>query len=315
MKSFALFSFLLVTNLLCAQTFERTFNSSGYREDGKKVGEWNYFFRGKKQLTINYTTGEVPFILRDTSKYFVSVNGNWESMNVDEPPIPVEGMGNFRDLLKDSIFYPLSVVESKKEGKSVVYFEVDTLGLMQNYSISNSINQVCDDQLLRTLKKIDQKWIPAKRNGKKLTVRLALIIDYRLDENLSLTNNVLIQKGKPMPFEIIAKKERKKFDSSELMGDPAEFPGGQENLAKWLSEHLKYPKSAKRMGLEGKVFVKFFVEPDGSIGNPTVLKGFDAACDREAVRVISIMPKWKPGRYEGKPVSTYFTQVIVFRLN
>jgi protein TonB len=94
----------------------------------------------------------------------------------------------------------------------------------------------------------------------------------------------------------------------------AQFPGGQEALAKWLSRNLKYPPSASRMGLEGKVYVKFVVEPDGTITGAEILKGFDAACDKEAKRVVSIMPKWKSGKQGGRAVRSYFTQVVFFKL-
>lgn len=95
----------------------------------------------------------------------------------------------------------------------------------------------------------------------------------------------------------------------------AEFPGGYEALAKWLGKNLKYPRSAQMMGNEGKTYVKFIVESDGSITHVEVTKGFDGACDREAMRVVSMMPKWKAGKQGGRAVRSYFTLPVVFRLN
>ena len=69
------------------------------------------------------------------------------------------------------------------------------------------------------------------------------------------------------------------------------------------------------MGTEGKVTVKFVIEPDGSISNVDVLRGFDGACDKEAVRVIGIMPKWKPGKQGGRAVRQAYVLPVAFKLS
>lgn len=94
----------------------------------------------------------------------------------------------------------------------------------------------------------------------------------------------------------------------------AEFPGGLSSMYKWLGNNLKYPPSAKRMGIEGKAFVKFVVEPDGAISNIEIARGFDGACDKEAERVIGKMPKWKPGKQGGRAVRSYYTLPVVFKI-
>ncbi len=94
----------------------------------------------------------------------------------------------------------------------------------------------------------------------------------------------------------------------------AEFVGGLEGFYKWLQKNLRYPASARRMGLEGKVFVKFVIEPTGAISNVEVVKGFNGECDKEAQRVISIMPKWKPGRQSGRAVRQSYQLPIAFKL-
>jgi len=94
----------------------------------------------------------------------------------------------------------------------------------------------------------------------------------------------------------------------------AEFVGGLEGFYKWLQKNLRYPAAARRMGLEGKVFVKFVIEPTGVISGVEVVKGFNGECDKEAVRVISIMPKWKPGRQSGRAVRQSYQLPIAFKL-
>lgn len=93
------------------------------------------------------------------------------------------------------------------------------------------------------------------------------------------------------------------------------FPGGEKALMDYISENLKYPTVAQEAGIQGRVIIRFVVDNDGSISNVNILRGIDPACDNEAVRVVEAMPKWKPGKQRGKPVSVYFTLPIVFRLN
>lgn len=89
------------------------------------------------------------------------------------------------------------------------------------------------------------------------------------------------------------------------------FPG---NVQKWIAKNVKYPMIATEMGIEGKVFVQFVVERDGSVSNIRVARGVDASLDKEAVRVISEMPKWKPGKQRGKAVRVSYTLPIAFKL-
>ncbi len=94
-----------------------------------------------------------------------------------------------------------------------------------------------------------------------------------------------------------------------------EFPGGISAMFDYISERIKYPKMAQQMLVEGKVFVKFVVQQDGSIGGIKILQGIGYGCDDEAIRVISNMPKWSPGKQNGQPVNVYYTMPISFRLN
>ncbi|OFY22819.1 MAG: hypothetical protein A2W98_09570 [Bacteroidetes bacterium GWF2_33_38] len=94
-----------------------------------------------------------------------------------------------------------------------------------------------------------------------------------------------------------------------------EFVGGMEALIQYISKNIKYPKSAAKAGVEGKVFVSFFVNEDGAISGVVVEKGVSPELDKEALRVISKMPKWTPGENQGKPVKVALTLPIQFKLD
>ncbi|WP_255046587.1 M56 family metallopeptidase [Lacihabitans sp. CS3-21] len=94
-----------------------------------------------------------------------------------------------------------------------------------------------------------------------------------------------------------------------------EFVGGQAKMYQYLGENIKYPAAAQRANISGRVFVKFVVEDDGSIGDVNVMKGIGFGCDEEAIRVVKSMPRWKPGVQNGKNVRVYYNMPIVYRLD
>lgn len=93
-----------------------------------------------------------------------------------------------------------------------------------------------------------------------------------------------------------------------------EFPGGTPEMYKYLGQNMKYPQMAKEAGVQGKVFVQFVVEKDGSITDTKVLRGIGTGCDEEALRVVNKMPNWKPGKQRGKPVRVKYTLPVHFKL-
>jgi protein TonB len=94
-----------------------------------------------------------------------------------------------------------------------------------------------------------------------------------------------------------------------------EFPGGEVALQKYIASHVQYPEIARENGLQGKVFVQFVINKRGEVENVIIARGVDAALDKEALRVIQGLPKWKPGVQRGKPVRVSYTVPINFKLN
>ena len=94
-----------------------------------------------------------------------------------------------------------------------------------------------------------------------------------------------------------------------------EFPGGQQALFKYLGENVKYPVIAQENGIQGRVICQFVVIKDGSIVDVVVVRSSgEPSLDKEALRVINSMPKWKPGKQRGKPVRVKYTVPVNFRL-
>lgn len=100
----------------------------------------------------------------------------------------------------------------------------------------------------------------------------------------------------------------------EVVEVQPEFPGGMEALYKYLAENIHYPEQAKADKVEGRVYVRFVIEADGSVNNAEVLRGIGGGCDEEALRVVNAMPKWTPGKQRGEVVRVHFNLPIIFKL-
>ena len=93
-----------------------------------------------------------------------------------------------------------------------------------------------------------------------------------------------------------------------------QFPGGEGELLKWLSNNISYPTIASEQGIQGRVVLKFVVRPDGSIDQVQVVRSLEPSCDKEAMRAVSKMPKWIPGKQNGNPVSVWYNLPVQFKL-
>ena len=126
------------------------------------------------------------------------------------------------------------------------------------------------------------------------------------------TNQAVELKYVPVAVEEEEPEEQTIFEVVEQM---PEFPnGGMAGLMQYLSKNIKYPTIAQENGTQGRVTVQFVVNRDGSIVDAKVLRGVDPYLDKEAIRVISSMPKWKPGMQRGKAVRVKYTVPVMFRL-
>ncbi len=110
---------------------------------------------------------------------------------------------------------------------------------------------------------------------------------------------------------VVEDKPQEVFSYVEEM---PEFPGGDAALLKYMATNIQYPQMEKEAGIQGTVMLQFIVETDGSVSNPKVLRGVSGGdgCDKEALRVAKTIPKWKPGKSNGKPARVYYTVPVKF---
>ncbi len=118
-------------------------------------------------------------------------------------------------------------------------------------------------------------------------------------------DEIIVEEKKPEP------KKEEIFTAVEQM---PQFPGGDAELYKWISSHIKYPTMAAENNIQGRVTVRFVVKEDGSIGRVEVLRGKDPDLDKEAQRVVKTLPKFIPGKMNGRAVQVWYTLPINFKL-
>lgn len=113
---------------------------------------------------------------------------------------------------------------------------------------------------------------------------------------------------------VVEEEEPEEQTIFEVVENMPEFPGGNAALMQFLSKNIKYPTIAQENGTQGRVIVQFVVNRDGSVVDPVVVRSVDPYLDKEALRVIGQMPKWKPGMQRGKAVRVKYTVPVMFRL-
>ncbi len=176
--------------------------------------------------------------------------------------------------------------------------------------------QVADNMPEEIIPITEQKVKPPPPPPPKQVTQIEVVdddveVDEDIDIDADADENTVVEEYIPPAEDEEEVEEQQIFTVVEAM---PEFPGGMGALMKYLAENIKYPSLAKESGIQGRVFINFVVEPDGSISNVKVLRGIGGGCDEEAVRVVESMPKWKPGMQRGKPVRVSYNLPVKFTL-
>ena len=131
--------------------------------------------------------------------------------------------------------------------------------------------------------------------------------------NMDLTDD--IEMGEAVAAAPDVEEEVKEDIVYVVVEQVAEFPGGEEALYKYLKDNIVYPNIARQTGIEGKVYIRFVVEKDGSISNVKVMRDIGGGCGEEAMRVVKSMPKWKPAKQQTRTVRSEFNLPVNFSFN
>lgn len=222
---------------------------------------------------------------------------------VEEMPEFPGGMAECMKWLNQNIKYPADAKEKGVQGRVIVQFVVEKDGTIVNAKVVRGVDPDLDAEALRVVNQ-SPKWKPGKQKGEAVRVKYTLPIMFRL------SNDSSDSKTAETPREA-------KVDENgvhQVCEEMPEFPGGMAECMKYLSKNINYPEDCKKEGIQGRVIVQFVVDKDGSIKDPTIARGVHPSLDKEALRVLSGMPSWKPGKQKGEAVKVKYTIPVMFRL-
>lgn len=149
---------------------------------------------------------------------------------------------------------------------------------------------------------------------------ITYMLNMIIEDNYKNLESMIERNNTEWKWWAVEKEESQTVEKEEeqtvfsAVDEMPEFPGGESALMKYLQEHVNYPTAARENGIQGRVFVYFIVNEDGSISDVKVEKSVDPDLAKEAVRVVQSMPKWKPGRKDDKNVRVNYTIPVTFRL-
>ena len=230
---------------------------------------------------------------------------------VEETASPIGGYPVLYEYIGKNLKYPQQARTQGIEGKVFIEFVVNVDGTLSDFVAIKGIGAGCDQEAMNVLKK-SPLWNPGKQNGKAVRQRMVIPINFKLgmktDQQFSET---------PQKVEQTNSLSQRMVTESEvlLVVDETASPiGGYPVLYEYIGKNLKYPQQARTQGIEGKVFVEFIVNVNGTLSDFVTVRGIGAGCDLEAIQVMKNAPVWNPGKHQGKTVRQRMVIPIVFKL-
>ena len=223
---------------------------------------------------------------------------------VEEMPEFPGGMGECMKFLSKNIKFPAQAAENGIQGRVIIQMVVTKEGDIAEAKVVRGVDPLLDAEALRVINSMP-KWKPGKQRGEAVNVKYTIPVMFKLTGDNSSDKK-----------EADTQQEAKVDENGihQVCEEMPEFPGGMQECMKWLGKNIKYPTTAQEKGIQGRVIMQFVVERDGSITEPKVVRGVDPDLDKEALRVISIMPNWKPGKHKGEAVRVKYTLPVMYRL-
>ena len=306
------------------------YKTFGYNKD-TIVSQITYFPDGQKQTLIpgnNSLNGEYkrwhPNGQLSFSGYFKDnlKNGTFEQF--DESGVSV----------KKGVYKEGKLISGEKVVADIIYTDPDMPAkyAMGEEDLNHYLTKkalASDAPKMTFIQKVFSLYIAFDKNGKIFDIKIATATDLKEDEFIkyllkdcpafspALVEGVPVQSQQPMTLLISRFAARLNADERvyDNYDEKPEFPGGSIALRDFLSSNIQYPAQAQREKIQGKVFVNFIINEDGTITNATMARGVHYLLDEEAIRVVKSMPKWTPGKQDGNPVKVSYTLPINFALH
>lgn len=233
----------------------------------------------------------------------------------DDPEIPsiyTGGTAEMNKFISNSLKYPADASELNKQGLVVYTFIVETDGTLTNFEIAHHAYPSLDEEALRILKTMPA-WRPARNKGQVVRSTNYVPMYFKLNKNAGTRT----AQNRTSPSQMYGKKNEEIVNSEvySIVDVMPQYEYGERELAGFIAHNIRYPEEARKENAQGRVLCSFIVAADGSISNIEIVQGIHAELDKEAVRVLSLMPKWKPGVRDGRAVNVKCILPIDFTKN
>ena len=232
-----------------------------------------------------------------TNNTHLSLSSKSREMN-EQVFTVVEKMPSFpggdAELLKyiaTNIKYPKESQDNGEQGRVICSFIVGRDGSVNYPEVLRGVTPLLNEEAVRVINTMP-RWNPGMQRGKAVAVKYTVPITFRLKSPV----------------------EEAKEETLTVVDVMPQYPGGDRELLKFIAQSIKYPTDAQEAGVQGRVICSFVVDKKGNIVEPKIIRGIDPSLDAEALRVIGMMPRWTPGRQDGKAVRVLYTVPITFRL-
>lgn len=230
---------------------------------------------------------------------------------VEKKPVYPGGFEALKNFFQKNIKYPPRAIDENKEGKVYIRFVINKDSSVSHPRVMKTFDEDCARQAIRLIKKT--KWVPGEHKGKIVKVAMIVPVEFvlpipEIEDNIEVEEDFI---AVPEP-----KAEIEKDEVFEVVEQMPEYKGGRDSLLVFIAKKIVYPTRALEAGIQGMVFLKFVIEPNGKVSNIRAVKTFDRDCTNEAIRVIKLTSgKWNAGKQRGKKVRVNVVQPIVFKLN
>lgn len=293
------------TGILVDETGQPLIGASVVVKGGKertitdKKGAFSLEVPANAILRCSYQGREFQEVLAAdmTNNTHLSLSSKSREMN-EQVFTVVEKMPSFpggdAELLKyiaTNIKYPKESQDNGEQGRVICSFIVGRDGSVNNPEVLRGVTPLLNEEAVRVINTMP-RWNPGMQRGKAVAVKYTVPITFRLKSPV----------------------EEMKEETLTVVDVMPQYPGGDRELLKFIAQSIKYPTDAQEAGVQGRVICSFVVDKKGNIVEPKIIRGIDPSLDAEALRVIGMMPRWTPGRQDGKAVRVLYTVPITFRL-
>ena len=293
------------TGILVDETGQPLIGASVVEKGGKertitdKKGAFSLEVPANAILRCSYQGRESQEVLAAdmTNNTHLSLSSKSREMN-EQVFTVVEKMPSFpggdAELLKyiaTNIKYPKESQDNGEQGRVICSFIVGRDGSVNNPEVLRGVTPLLNEEAVRVINTMP-RWNPGMQRGKAVAVKYTVPITFRLKSPV----------------------EEAKEETLTVVDVMPQYPGGDRELLKFIAQSIKYPTDAQEAGVQGRVICSFVVDKKGNIVEPKIIRGIDPSLDAEALRVIGMMPRWTPGRQDGKAVRVLYTVPITFRL-